>query len=101
MLGWVLGGRPRLMVDQRSKALVRSVPASGWAPFARLSAGPFGRVAEHLDDVSGQAVLDLPVARDRLGNPGGWVAIPIVLASMPRELTAECFNGTNQVNALH
>src|SRR4051812_18418106 len=59
------------------------------------------RIAQHVDDVPGQALLDLPVPGDRLRDAGGRVAIPIVLPPVAHELAAEPFDSPNQVDALH
>src|ERR1041384_7045720 len=48
-------------------------------------------VAQHFDDMLGQGLLDLSMARHWLGDTGVGIAIPIVLALAANEFAAEAF----------
>lgn len=62
---------------------------------------PGVRVAEHADDPLGQSLVDLPVPRDRLGDAGRGVPVPVVLGTVPHQLAPESLDRPDQINALH
>src|ERR1035441_6474650 len=74
-----------------------------WLPAPRAF-GAFsstGSVSELLQDVLGEALVDLAVPRHGLGNPGAGIAIPIVLAAAPHEHTSVLLQAADQVLSLH
>src|SRR5215210_5971634 len=58
-------------------------------------------VAEHLDNMLGQVVLDLSVPWHRLRNTRIWITVPVVLGSVGDQLTTQCLNCPDQVHSLH
>src|SRR5437899_780169 len=74
------------------------------APLTAVPAAPgrgIGRVSEQGDDVSGQALLDRAMPRDRLGYPGRGVPVPVVPPAVPDKDTSEPLDRSDQVDPLH
>lgn len=53
------------------------------------------------EDMFGEVIVDIPVARDRLACACVGVLIPVVPAAMPDENTSAFLNLADQVDSLH
>lgn len=58
-------------------------------------------IAELLQDLLCQVLMDLTMAWHRLGNSGLGIHIPIVLTAMPDELAPELLDFADQIGSLH
>jgi len=56
---------------------------------------------KQLQNVSGQSVRDLPMARDGLAHLGGGVLVPVVLGTVPDEHTSLRLEQPEEIGALH
>jgi hypothetical protein len=59
------------------------------------------RCLQHFQNSLGEMLVDLGVPRDWLRNFGGGIEIPIVLATVSNEETAERFKLANKILSLH
>jgi hypothetical protein len=50
-------------------------------------------IAEHFDNMPGEILLDVSVARNRLGHTSVRIPIPVMLAPMPNQYAAQFFQG--------
>ena len=57
-----------------------------------------GGSVQHLENVVGQPLLDLPVARDRLRDLVLGFRVPVVLAAVSHEVAAQVFDRTDQID---
>jgi hypothetical protein len=56
---------------------------------------------QHCDNVPCEAVFDLPVPWDGLGNLRYAILIPVVTPTVPNEDTAHFFEQSKQIDSLH
>ena len=59
------------------------------------------RRLQHFQNSLGEVLVDLGVPRDGLRNFGGGIEIPIVLASVSNDETAERFKLADKILSLH
>ena len=52
-------------------------------------------------DVARQSIVDFAMARNRLGESGDGILIPIMLSAVTDEHCTLSFNGPNQITTLH
>ena len=53
------------------------------------------------NDSPSQRFLDLSISRHGLGHTRGWIAIPVVLASMPHQDATAGFDRSDQIDSFH
>ena len=88
------GSRVRLLVALKEKRYQE--------PISRRVAGRPGLgFFQDLDDTFREVFVDLAMARDRLGNLGGGIVIPVVFPAMANEDTAVRFKLSDKIFALH
>src|SRR5579885_909130 len=69
---------------------------------ASVIVSPFiRRVPEHTDDMSGERVLDLAVAGDRLRHSGPRIPVPVVPPAMADQDASEPLDRADQLDPLH
>ena len=66
-----------------------------------LALVPLAGIAQPLDDATGEVILDLAVARDRLTHVRARILIPIVFPAVSDENTTHLGKLLDQVGALH
>ena len=90
-------------MDYPHRRTLSRVRCIAWfcAPSVIVRRSIFRAFRKETNDSPSQWLLDLSMSRHGLGHTRGWIAIPVVLASMPHQDAPAGFDRSDQIDLFH